>query len=211
MQQLFVTRQGHDKDPANIKKLQNLLENQKRMIQLAKSKKIPIIFFELKDFGETNSELKQAVGNYSKVKYFTKQTDGIFSPNNMSLGELTDFLKHENVKNLIISGANGGSCVDSSIRGSLENNYNVLAFNQGIADFNYKEFIYPYVDQFFFNPKCESCRFREVPDFETIALELALFNPKKDRPQVNNSSRETIKDVHRPTKNKTFKNEGRKQ
>ncbi len=211
MQPLFVTRQGSDKDPANIKKVQALLENQKKMVRLAKSKKIPIIFFELKDFGETNSDLKQAVGNYSKVRYFTKQTDGMFSPYNQSLVQLKDFLAHEKVKNLIISGANGGSCVDSSIRGSLENNYNVLAFDRGIADFNYKEFIYPYVDQFSFSPKCESCSFREFADFESIALELSLYKPKNDRTHINNSSRQTIKDTEKPVNHKPLTTEGRKQ
>lgn len=195
MQPQFVTRGGNDKDPANVNKVNDIIASQKKMIELAKKQNIPIIFLEYENFGETNSELKKATEGYDCVKYFTKTTDGMFESSNKNEKPLSDYLRSKNIGNLIITGANGGACVSQSISGSLENNYNVLAYTNGIADFNYKEFIFPYVGQYNFKPTCPSCTFREINEYETISMEFALKNPKKSSAEVNDSSRNIIKDV----------------
>ena len=82
MQPDFVTRGGHDKDVANVKKVNDLIQQQIHAIELAKSQKMPIVFLEYVDHGDTNSLLKQAVTKYSKVKYFRNDTGGLFDPRN---------------------------------------------------------------------------------------------------------------------------------
>ena len=201
MQPKFVTRGGNDQDPENIKKVNQIIENQKQMIALAKKSNIPVIFIEYQNFGDTNTELKEAAKGYDNVKYFEKNTDGFFETSNSNIKAFSDFLHDQQIGNLIITGANGGACVESSIYGSLSNNYNVLAYSKGIADFNYEKFIFPYDDIYDFNPTCPSCKFREIDDYLALELELSVKTNKKKDEEVHDDARTTDKIV--PVKTKT--------
>lgn len=203
MQPYFVERGGHDKKEENIKKVEEILANQIRMIELAKKSKIPIIFIEYESYGETNSKLKDAAAGYDNIKIITKSSDGMLDDWNNKKSELSDYLQSKEIGNLIITGANGGACVKESIDGSLKNNYNVIAYSKGIADFNYSKFIYPYDDLYKFKPKCKDCKFREVDEAETVELELTLVNQKPPKSNKNDSDRNIIKDVPLPGKPKT--------
>jgi nicotinamidase-related amidase len=163
MQPQFVTRGGHDQDPGNIKKVNKILENQVAAIEEAKKAGIPIVFLEYENFGDTNKILKTAVKDYDKAEYFKKNTDGMFSEYNDHKKELVSYLDSQGVENLIITGANGGACVKRSIAGSLgDGKYNVYAYSQAIADFNYTEFIFPYDDKYSFKSNTNGCSFNEV-------------------------------------------------
>ena len=76
-----------------------------------------------------------------------------------------------------------------SIAGSLDNTYNVIALSQGIADFNYESFIYPYEKFYDFEPTCSSCKFRELSDSETLALSIATGGGQKSPVGVDDSGR----------------------
>lgn len=188
MQPIFVTRGGNHNEAENQKKVKEILKTQIEAINFAKKSKIPIIFIEYEGMGETNAELKKAAAGYAEVKTFLKNTDGMFSPYNKHRSKLVEYLESKEIGNLIITGANGGACVLQSIEGSLADNYNVLAFNTAIADFNYKEFIYPYNKQYSFNPRCENCKFNDVDDINVVALNLSTKRFKKTT-DVNDSKR----------------------
>jgi nicotinamidase-related amidase len=197
MQPTFITRGGDDKDPKNIKKVAEIIAHQKELIALAKKQNMPIVFLEYESMGPTNSELKKETEGYANTKYFTKDSDGMFDSYNSHEKELSDYLRSKEVGNLIITGANGGACVSESISGSLANNYNVLAYTYGIADFNYKDFIYPYVKHYDFKPTCPSCTFREINEYETISLEVATNGDKAPKLElgINDSDRYKMKDM----------------
>ena len=197
MQPSFITRGGDDKDPANIKKVAEIIAHQKEMIELAKKQNMPIVFLEYEAMGDTNSELKKATEGYANTKYFTKNTDGMFDSYNRHEKELSEYLRTKEIGNLIITGANGGACVSESISGSLANNYNVLAYTYGIADFNYKDFIYPYVKHYDFKPTCPSCTFREINEYETISFEVVNKGDKATKPElgIDGSDRYKMKDM----------------
>jgi nicotinamidase-related amidase len=193
MQPQFVTRGGDDKLPKNIKKVDDIIARQIEMIKLAEKQKIPIVFIEYENFGNTNSKLKEASKAYKNVKYFTKDTDGMFSSSNKSVDQISEYFRGKGIGNLIITGANGGACVNESIYGALDNNYNVLAYSKGIADFNYTDFIYPYDDIYDFKPKCQKCSFKEVDEFETISLALTAKKAQAAKPKelkIDDSNRE---------------------
>jgi hypothetical protein len=70
-------------------------------------------------------------------------------------------------------GANGGACVSDSIVEAIQGNCSVVAFNKGIADFNYKQFIYPYAGQYAkikssSNRLCKDCSFKEVSSLDDV-------------------------------------------
>jgi nicotinamidase-related amidase len=197
MQPFFVTRGGNDTEEENSKKVKEILKIQKDAIKFAKEAKMPIIFLEYEGCKETNKELKKEVAGYENVKFFLKNADGMFSEYNTHRKELIEYLASKEVGNLIITGANGGACVEQSIEGSLSNNYNVIALNKGIADFNYKQFIYPYSHQYNFKPTCESCKFLEVDDLGAVAVELAAKNVrvKNKSTQSNDSKRSSVKSI----------------
>lgn len=202
MQPFFVERGGNDKDEENIKKVNDIISNQIKMIEMAKKSKIPIVFIEYESLGDTNSKLKDAAAGYDNIKIITKSSDGMLDDYNNKKNELSDYLRGQEIGNLIITGANGGACVQQSISGSLKNNYNVLAFSKGIADFNYSKFIYPYDDLYQFTPTCENCKFREVDDAEAVELELALRTQKPPKASGNESDRNILKDIPLPGKSK---------
>ena len=171
MQEIFVTRGGHHQKPENIAKVNEILEEQKGAIDQAKRAGIPIVFLEYASIGEdTNKSLKEAAGSYSNVKYIKKNTDGMLDNHNTYRDELVNYLKQHHVGTLVITGANGGACVSASIQGALKNNCTVIAFNKGIADFNFPDFIYPYAGHYtHIKPDCKNCEFREVANLENAA------------------------------------------
>lgn len=175
MQPGFVTRGGNDKEPANVKKVDEIITAQAEAIREAKSFNIPIVFIEsVGGYGDTNSKLKDAVRNYSRVRYFVKTSDGMFDSYNKSRADLVAYIKENDVGTLIVTGANGGACVLRSIRGSLDGNCTVLAYSNGIADFNYKDFIYPYVGWYLdIKNKCTTCKFEETSSVDDIVGAMA--------------------------------------
>ncbi len=192
MQPRFITRGGNDRKPANIKKVNDVITAQAEAIKKARAYGIPIVFIEYEgSFGDTNSILKDAAKNYGRVKYFKKNSDGMFESDNKYRVDLIDFLKKNNVSTLVITGANGGACVLASIQGSLDGNCTVLAYSNGIADFNYKDFIYPYVGEYKdIRPNCTDCKFRESSSINDIIEAMAKGSTISDSSPVGRTQRQ---------------------
>lgn len=208
MQPYFFTR-GFEEEisPENTAKINQILEEQVKLIEIAKENKIPVIFVEYimdepKKLTRTNKNLRKAAGKYKKKLYFSKDKDGVFSASNAEV--IHTYLDQNNVGNLIIVGANGGACVKESIQGALQNNFDVLVYTKAIADFDYKEFLYPYdfgieTEYGFYFDKtlltCSDCSFKQVEDIEKVKEAILMVNltePKmvKDL-RENNSLRNT--------------------
>ncbi len=177
MQPYFVTRGGNDQTPENKIKVDQIIKEQIAAIKLAEKAKIPIVFLEYDGHGDTNSVLKSAVGTYKEVKFFKKSTDGMFEDYNVHKKDLVDYLTSKQVGTLVITGANGGACVLQSITGALARNCSVVTYNKGIADFNFKDFIYPYVGQYGnIKPDCTGCSFKEVSSIDGIVQYIYTVN-----------------------------------
>lgn len=191
MQEVFATRGGHAADPANVAILQTIQQRQLELIRMARRQHLPIVFIEYEGQGPTNSPLKEAVRGYSRTRTFLKSTDGMLDTDNSHLAELSGYLQENQIGNLIITGANGGACVQMSIDGALRNNYNVIAVETAIADFNFEAFVYPYTGQYteFTHPTCESCSFREITDIPTLSLLLTQRQTSSDGRAINDSDR----------------------
>jgi len=189
MQPYFATRAGNDQKDKNKIKVLKIINKQIAAIREAKKAKIPIVLIEYEYgsscCGKTNRKLRNEVKFYKKFKTIKKNTDGMFSSSNKYKQKLTDYLEDNHIGSLIILGANGGACVKQSIKGSLEENYNVIAYNKGIADFNYRDFIYPYKDIYKFKPNCKNCNFKEVDSLATVSLVLATSAENKVKNKVN--------------------------
>ena len=129
---------------SDVKKINELLNHQSRMIEQAKLHQLPILIVEFSSFGETVPSLSSHLTDYDKTKVIQKTTDGLFDLDNKTRQEALEILADWKVDELIIIGANGGSCVESTIIGAIDNNYKVRAYPQAIADFNYPSILYPY-------------------------------------------------------------------
>lgn len=165
MQPYFVERGGNDKDLENAKKVAEILAEQERMILQARAANMPVIFIEYElvgyNFGVTNKRLSAAAKDYNQASVVKKAADGMFD-DPKTKEQLDKLLAEKGINHLYITGANGGACVHQSISGALRNNYSVTSVSQGVADFNYKEFIYPYKGHYNFTPTCPTCSFKEV-------------------------------------------------
>ncbi len=148
MQPEFVTRDGNQEKPENQKKVKQIIATQLSAIQAAKKADASIILIAFDNFGLIDTRLKNATKGYVHTSVFIKDTEGMFDDGNSSSSQLDKFLKGRGIHTLIITGANGGACVYASIYGALRHNYKVIAYDNGIADFNYPDFIYPYTNQF---------------------------------------------------------------
>lgn len=149
MQDFFAQRQGTHKQFANPQVLAKIMERQKRMIDIAKSRNIPILIVEYGSdthhpIGRTNSELRNQIGRYRNLKRIVKQRDGLFDSDPVA-SHAHRILRRWGVNELIIIGANGGACVERTIQGALQTGYKVKAYSDAIADFNYDRFQYPYI------------------------------------------------------------------
>lgn len=177
MQEGFVTRGGVSNFPENKVKVNTVLKEQVAAIKEAKEAGIPIVFIEYKNFEPTNSGLIDAAKGHKEVVVFTKDSDGMFDNGNSFKKELIDYLKKKQIGTLIITGANGGACVKSSIRGSLKGNCNVVAYSRGIADFNYHDFIWPYAGYYKnIKPDCQNCTFKETNKIDSVANSMINSN-----------------------------------
>lgn len=189
MQPVYVTKGGNDKLTENIKKVELVVAAQIEAINKAKANNIPIIFLEYEgSSGDRNtmSALKESVRNYSRVRFFKKTSEGMFSSLNKHRIELIDYLKNNSVGSLVIAGANGGSCVLESIEGALNGNCTVMAYSNGIIDFNFKDFIYPYVGKFKdLKPHCADCKFNETSSIDEIT-QVMTRGSTKERPSSKN-------------------------
>lgn len=183
MQPGFVTRGGNHNDSENKAKFEKIINEQVAMVKRAKDYQIPIIFLEYEgDYGDTNSKLKESAKNYPNVRYFKKSSDGMFEDYNKYRKELVDYVKAKNIGTLVITGANGGACVRSSIDGALKNNCNVIAVSSGIADFNYKDFIYPYAGKYSnLKAKCSNCSFKEVSRVDDAGQFMVNYPRQKNK------------------------------
>lgn len=196
MQPYFAERNGAYKDEENAKKIEEIIEQQKRAIHMAKANGMPIVMIEYEcgPCDPTSSDLMEAIGSYEESSVIKKTADGMFDSWNAHRSELKEHLDSLGVDNLIITGANGGACVESSIDGALRENYDVLAINNGIADFNYSEFMYPYTyddNHWRFNRTIEECNDCSLTQYKTveevqIALSLDEWAASVDRTATEN-------------------------
>lgn len=165
MQPHFVPTRGKYASEANTNSSQQAIQHQISAINMAKQSNLPIIVIEYGggEYLPTYSSIKDAIGNYTNVKYIQKSTDGMFDSDNDTLPELRTHLRSLGVGNLIITGANGGSCVQDSITGAIQHNCSVVAYNRAIIDFNFINFIYPYANFYGdVRANCTGCSFREI-------------------------------------------------
>lgn len=217
MQPYFAMKLGKHGEEENSKKLKEIIKAQKEAIKAAKVAKIPIIFIEydiklqpmfmgmhapikpglaqlnspqLMKGGPTHAELTEEAKGYKDVVYIKKTTDGMFNSYNSGKQELVDYLAGKNIGNLIIMGANGGECVKKSINGALNENYSVIAYSKGIADFNHEEFLYPYKEDYELEYKCQDCKFRSLDDLSAVLMEMGTTKKKKKDTLVNDSKRD---------------------
>jgi nicotinamidase-related amidase len=181
MQAKFVERGGQSRIPENIRKLGELTKKQLEVIELAKREGTPIIVIRYSGYGETSDAIKNAVLP-GKTMYFDKNTDGMLEDNNHFKADYLDYLRRNNIDKFVILGANGGACVAESMRGSFKNNFSVIAYAPGIADFNFENFIYPFAGKYGFEPKCSSCTFRETSDFHDVEKVLHEEGGAEPRP-----------------------------
>lgn len=183
--QPFYVKRGVNADSAKNKaKLNKLLQAQVEAIQAAKKAGIPIIVFEApKDavlaLNGTNEDamtakpLTEAIGDYPSQKHFIKNANGIFFDYNQDVAAFKEYLRAKKIGNLIVTGANGAACVAQSIRGALQNNCNVVAYSNGIADFNYPENIYPFTYPGDYSASalrsvCSNCSFKQVAHLNEV-------------------------------------------
>lgn len=178
MQPFFAERARRHNDPENKAKLNKVIAEQKKAIEQAREAGVPIIFIEYEvqpyDLGKTSESLMTAASGHRDVQVIKKTTDGMFDPGNKHIKALEAFIKKHQIGTLVITGANGGACVEQSITGALVNNCNVVAVSTAIADFNYRDFIYPYSGQYSSMEKvakkhCSNCTFKEVSSVDVAS------------------------------------------
>jgi nicotinamidase-related amidase len=192
MQPGVVAGSGYDKSAENQKKLNRLIQAQVEAINLAKAAGAPIIFIEYERSGSTNDALKNAVKGYGDAVVFLKSSDGMFDPLNSHKAKLVQYLGKKRIRTLVIAGANGGACVLASIKGALMRDYNVIAYPNGIADFNYKDFIYPYkygaISDLCPDCHCRNCSFIQVGHLDGIF-------PSDNGGEISTPGEEVISDL----------------
>jgi nicotinamidase-related amidase len=188
MQSYFVKRTGTHNDPTNVYKINRIISEQLKAIEQAKDAKIPIIFIEYsvrgQNLGETDGALKAAVSNYKDAVFIKKDADSMLSNRNSNRNELVQYLKNKNIGKLIITGANGGACVFQSIEDSLDIGCKVVSYSPGIADFNYKDFIYPFTGEYnSFKSKCANqlCNFEETSSLVTLTSHMISFDKESKK------------------------------
>jgi nicotinamidase-related amidase len=177
MQTFFMDRGVISKKKSNQDKVKEIMREQVRVIKEAKRNNIPIVFIEYENYGNTSKKLLRVAGKGKNIKIFQKDSDGVFDEQNSKIKEIETYLLSLNIDTLIITGANGGACIKATIEGALNKNFDVIAYDKAIADFNFPEFIYPY-DKYLkdlIHHNCKECKFTETMEIEKV------FNKNKNK------------------------------
>jgi len=157
MQRYFWAENHHRR--GNPGRLNLALEQQARAIRLAKRARLPILLLEYDiqkdsthpDNIPTHPALISAIGRYRNFAKFKKDQDGVFDARNTFRDEFIRYLNQNEIKRLIVAGANGGSCVVETISGALLRGLGVVAFSHGIIDFG--TYNTDYIHPFFIKPE----------------------------------------------------------
>lgn len=198
MQDSFILRNPRaSMFESNDTKAAAVLKQISALIEEAKQNQRPIILVEYQDMGPSNEKIAALLKDYKKAYTVIKNDDGVFDDKN-SKEAVEKIMLNSGTDRLIVTGANGGACVDLSIHGSIEQRYTTFAVSDAIADFNFDQFIYPY-DQYehYEEKNCPGCKFQLITT-ETARSELNPENKKA----INSSSRNSPKSVD-PHSNKT--------
>jgi nicotinamidase-related amidase len=132
----------------NVKLKKKLLEEQLKLIKLAKKNNIPIVLTEIKDldnqmpgiqYGETIPEIKKELLNYKNMTTYIREEIPFFKNNNLpkvfNKSELTD---------VIILGGNGATTIQDFVQGATERKLKVTYFAPAIAELRNTVITTPY-------------------------------------------------------------------
>ena len=109
-------------------KRKTLIRNQCKVIDFCAKRKIPLIFLEYKDRGNTVTILQKSLENISCVKTITKDSNGGFTDT-----DLDETLKNHNVKSVVLMGINASGCVQDTAIGALNRGYEIVTSKDIIA------------------------------------------------------------------------------
>lgn len=102
----------------NTKEVKLLLSRHVELLNWAKLRKAPVVVFEYRGKGKTDSVIMNAIKGMD-AKVITKTMDDGFSEmSSASRDEAHRFLQTRKIKTLIVTGINGGSCVMETIQGA---------------------------------------------------------------------------------------------
>lgn len=176
MQAHYAERSGYHTKPSNASKLQLVLQKQVELIQLARAHDYPVVFLEFAGHEPTNSLLTEAVSGYRRTTVIVKARNGVFD-DAIAARKLREYLELNDVSRLIVSGANGGFCVQCSIEGALQNRFQVVAEADAIIEFNEPEFVYPYSyadGQLYTEPRALLGGFTQIQNIQELMTHLRL-------------------------------------
>ncbi len=144
MQRYFAERRKTADRGENPMKLQQAVAEIVQLIEKAKKARMPIIVTEYVGHGPSMEPIRKALEGYQNAVTFLKNENGLFDMYNKSTQAAIGWLREREVEDLLIVGANGGTCVELSIMGAMKNGFNVFGYSQATADFNPELYIYPY-------------------------------------------------------------------
>jgi nicotinamidase-related amidase len=141
-----------------------LILKQQELLLWARSKKLPVLFFEYHGFQETDFALTGTLWGY-KFKTITKYDDNGFQ--GRSRREAIQFLQAHEVDTLIIAGINASGCGKRTAQGALELGFDVLSAGDVVADLYQNPPHYPQAEWFI-----DDLHFKGFKTFSEIRLYL---------------------------------------
>jgi maleamate amidohydrolase len=162
MQYGFYTRGGVLQTDGLIK----LVKKQQELLTWAKTKKMPILFFEYDGYQETDYALTSTLWGY-KFKTVAKNEDNGFE--GQSGYEANQYLRDRKVDKLIIAGINASGCVKRTAIGALEEGYQLISSGDLVADMYNSPPIYPQLDWFI-----EDKNFKGYKTLDQLLVDLEL-------------------------------------
>ncbi len=161
MQEKFFTRNPNWNLESNMTSFQSLIDHQMKVLNRAKKLGLPILKIKFDGFGSFVTNINKSLKHYINLRTFIKTSNNFLYRENPSTEKVLSFLNTQKIGNLIILGINGGSCVLASIRGAMQNTFNVIADVNGILDLNKRNYIYPYQNLYSFHRQLFPANFRE--------------------------------------------------
>jgi nicotinamidase-related amidase len=156
MQEGFYERGGTLKSTG----LNSLVQNQIRLLRWSVANDIPVLVFEYDGYGKTDPRLMKILAGHT-YKVIQKNFDGGFF--GISREEALSTLQSWDVDSLIVAGINGPYCVKSTIKGALDNGYDVMTTAWVIGEINQNPPTFPNGSWYF-----KDSKFTVFPTLESI-------------------------------------------
>lgn len=137
---VFVDMQLGYLENINSQDQREIIRNQKKLLVVARENDIPVLVFEMESKRDTISSLKEIIDTVPRHKYFEKYRDDGFEHYNDRADLPENWLREQNVENIIFTGVNTDACIFANAESAVRLSFGIVTSTDLVASMHCREY-----------------------------------------------------------------------